>query len=378
AKALSSVLGNNNLQFSGMNITLTVSTSCLTLTTPDTKQIIASHHMQVHLLRVRRGPGHDRLCGLRGKGSCEPETCHIVECGDGLAQDVISTIGQAFELRFKQYLKNPPKLIAPHDRMLSLEGSAWDEEEEEEEMDEVEEEAEEEKHQYYNHVPGKQLPPGGRTQVGRREGRGGRAPHSLRVPGCARGGFTTPAKDEHQWRDHGLMSRMPSVPPCHGGVGGGVRLAGGDVAGWVGGRVSGGGRGSLPPSPTGAPPRPPAPPPRPLPPPATAAASMEEALRRERWYHGKMSRHDAEQLLQEDGDFLVRESMTSRGQYVLTGLQQQHGKHLLLVDPHGVVRTKDRRFDSVSHLIGYHRDNQLPIISAGSELSLKQPVERQT
>ncbi|CAN0318969.1 unnamed protein product [Lampetra fluviatilis] len=57
--------------------------------------------------------------------------------------------------------------------------------------------------------------------------------------------------------------------------------------------------------------------------------------------------------------------MTSRGQYVLTGLQQQHGKHLLLVDPHGVVRTKDRRFDSVSHLIGYHRDNQLPIISAG-------------
>ncbi|CAN0319021.1 unnamed protein product [Lampetra fluviatilis] len=262
--------------------------------------------------------------------------------------------------------------------MLSLEGSAWDEEEEEEEMDEVEEEAEEEKHQYYNHVPGKQLPPGGRTQANdaaicplqraprdapikfqvlflvlirprrcrrcgrttrqrdnpRRAGRGVGARGGLRAAGRkqapgqgsdARGGDLKRAPhgytDEHQWRDHGLMSRMLLC----------LR-----VRGWGGG-------------------------------------PFEDALKQQ-----GMSRHDAEQLLQEDGDFLVRESMTSRGQYVLTGLQQQHGKHLLLVDPHGVVRTKDRRFDSVSHLIGYHRDNQLPIISAGSELSLKQPVERQT
>lgn len=40
------------------------------------------------------------------------------------------------------------------------------------------------------------------------------------------------------------------------------------------------------------------------------------------------------------------------------------------------VRTKDHRFESVSHLISYHMDNHLPIISAGSELCLQQPVER--
>lgn len=45
-----------------------------------------------------------------------PSACHILECPEGLAQDVISTIGQAFELRFKQYLRNPPKLVTPHDR----------------------------------------------------------------------------------------------------------------------------------------------------------------------------------------------------------------------------------------------------------------------
>ena len=38
------------------------------------------------------------------------------------------------------------------------------------------------------------------------------------------------------------------------------------------------------------------------------------------------------------------------------------------------VRTKDRTFDSVSHLINYHRDNALPIISAESALRLKKPV----
>ena len=39
----------------------------------------------------------------------------------------------------------------------------------------------------------------------------------------------------------------------------------------------------------------------------------------------------------QDGDFLVRESQGSPGQYVLTGMQSNSKKHLLLVDPDGVV-----------------------------------------
>lgn len=34
--------------------------------------------------------------------------CYVLECGGGLAQDVITTIGQAFELRFKEFLKRTP------------------------------------------------------------------------------------------------------------------------------------------------------------------------------------------------------------------------------------------------------------------------------
>lgn len=96
----------------------------------------------------------------------------------------------------------------------------------------------------------------------------------------------------------------------------------------------------------------------------------------------------------QDGDFLVRESQASPGQYVLTGMQSNSKKHLLLVDPEGIVRyffldswifemkkpyifqvrTKDRTFESVSHLINHHRDSGRPIISAESALRLVTPV----
>ncbi|MEQ2173867.1 SHC-transforming protein 2, partial [Goodea atripinnis] len=66
-------------------------------------------------------------------------------------------------------------------------------------------------------------------------------------------------------------------------------------------------------------------------------APNEEQLRREMWYHSRMSRRDAEKLLVRDGDFLVRESTTNPGQYVLTGMHCGLPKHLLLVDPEGVV-----------------------------------------
>lgn len=42
------------------------------------------------------------------------------------------------------------------------------------------------------------------------------------------------------------------------------------------------------------------------------------------------------------------------------------------------VRTKDRIFDSVSHLVNHHCDNTLPIISADSALVLRYPVPRRT
>ena len=94
------------------------------------------------------------------------------------------------------------------------------------------------------------------------------------------------------------------------------------------------------------------------------------------WYHGTMSRRSAEALLGRDGDFLVRKSDGALGQFVLTGLQNGINKHLLLVDPDGVVRTRDRTYDSMVHLVNFYKDYQLPILSAETALTLRNPVPR--
>lgn len=99
-----------------------------------------------------------------------------------------------------------------------------------------------------------------------------------------------------------------------------------------------------------------------------------ESLNTHTWFHGTISRKESESLVEKDGDFLVRESIGSPGQFVLTGKQGGICQHLLLVDPSGVVRTKDLSFDSVLHLIRHHQENNLPIVSAESVLHLRNPV----
>ncbi|XP_071583086.1 SHC-transforming protein 1 isoform X6 [Heliangelus exortis] len=403
-RSLNSILGKSNLKFAGMPITLTISTSSLNLMASDCKQIIANHHMQSISFASGGDPVSMQgpICtspSSAGQGglsspllispllSCLQDTaeyvayvakdpvnqraCHILECPEGLAQDVISTIGQAFELRFKQYLKNPPKLVTPHDRMAGFDGSAWDEEEEEPAPD----------HQYYNDFPGKEPPIGGVVDMRLRDG-AAQTPNHLGAT-LASGGEYDPRKQHPpaQGREKypapaGASGRTDLFDdPSYVNVQNVDKTRQGSAAGTPT-TANGSAQRDLfdmkpfedalrvPPSvPVGLPP-------------AQVVASMEEQLRREPWYHGKMNRKEAEKLLKVNGDFLVRESTTTPGQYVLTGLQGGQPKHLLLVDPEGVVRTKDHRFESVSHLISYHMDNHLPIISAGSEMCLQQPVER--
>lgn len=43
------------------------------------------------------------------KDSAHGRACYVLECMGGRAQEVISTIGQAFELRFKEFLKRSPR-----------------------------------------------------------------------------------------------------------------------------------------------------------------------------------------------------------------------------------------------------------------------------
>ncbi|XP_045689841.1 SHC-transforming protein 3 isoform X2 [Phyllostomus hastatus] len=387
SKMLSSIFGKSNLQFSGMNISLTISTASLNLRTPDSKQIIANHHMQSISFASGGDPDTTDYVAYVAKDPVNRRACHILECCDGLAQDVIGSIGQAFELRFKQYLQCPSKIPTLHDRMQSLD-EPW-----------TEEEGDGSDHPYYNSIPNKTPPPGGFV-----DSRLKARPHA---PDTAQ--FSGKEQTYYQGRHLGdsFGEDWQQTPIRQGSMDtysfpeGKVHMAPmGEAPAYVNTQHFPLQAGPAAGSSTESSPRKDLFDMKPfedalknqlMGPVLSKAASVEcispvsptaldavmlEELKAEPWYQGEMSRKEAEGLLKRDGDFLVRKSTTNPGSFVLTGMHDGQAKHLLLVDPEGTIRTKDKIFDSISHLINHHLENSLPIVSSGSELCLQQPVEK--
>ncbi|XP_019571572.2 SHC-transforming protein 2 [Rhinolophus sinicus] len=382
-KALASILGKSNLRFAGMSISISISTDGLNLSVPATRQIIANHHMQSISFASGGDTDMTDYVAYVAKDPINQRACHILECCEGLAQSVISTVGQAFELRFKQYLYSPPKVVVPPERLTGLEEPAWGDEEDTE-------------RNYYNSVPGKEPPLGGLVDSrltltqpcalgafgtlsqgaspARRDACGLQWELGLSAP-PGDGYVQTDARGPRDYEDHlyvntqgldALELLQPEDSPKKDlfdmrPFEDALKLHECSVA-----------AGTAAAAPLLLEDQWPSPPTRRAP-----IAPTEEQLRQEPWYHGQMSRRAAEKLLRADGDFLVRDSVTNPGQYVLTGMHAGQPKHLLLVDPEGVVRTKDVLFESISHLIDYHLQNGQPIVAAESELHLRSVVKRE-
>uniref|UniRef100_A0A4W4E4I6 SHC adaptor protein 3 n=1 Tax=Electrophorus electricus TaxID=8005 RepID=A0A4W4E4I6_ELEEL len=362
SKALSSILGKSNLQFAGMSINLNISISSLNLMTPDSKQV---HTAGLQMSGSTNHAAHSVLClqdttdyvAYVAKDPVNRRACHILECSDGLAQDVICTIGQAFDLRFQQYLQCPPsKVLSVEEPSLTEEG--------EEPPD----------HPYYNNIPGKMPPPGGFIDA--------RLTNQAAESQAPKPELPTYVNTQHIDTQVRAALQGDVNAACESGVGAALQDSlGKDLfdmkpfedailsqpasVGAAAVMCAASGLHKVASVDNSSP----------LLVRAAALRTLDE-LEGQAWYHGEMSRRQAEKLLLNDGDFLVRKSATNPGSYVLTGMHNGLTKHLLLVDPEGTVRTKDHIFESISHLIGHHRDNNLPIVSAGSELCLKQPVER--
>ncbi|KAM6230190.1 SHC-transforming protein 3 [Porphyrio hochstetteri] len=404
SKVLSSILGKSNLQFAGMSIMLNISTTSLNLMTPDTKQIIANHHMQSISFASGGDLDTTDYVAYVAKDPVNRRACHILECCDGLGQDVISTIGQAFELRFKQYLRCPSKMPTFHDRVQSFD-EPW-----------MEEEHQTTEHPYYNNIPNKMPPLGGFIDARLKARLPTAADTAQSVAGV--GGEQTYYQSRHlgekfgeDW--HQGPVKQGSLDVCSMPEGKSQVTPTAQIPTYVNTQhintdallalqadaenafsgtaddtkeSSSPGKDLFDMKPfedalknqtseamlskstsTG------------CTSPLLSRAddwTVAKELSTEPWYQGEMSRKEAEQLLKKCGDFLVRKSTTNPGSYVLTGMHNGQAKHLLLVDPEGTVRTKDRVFDSISHLINHHLENNLPIVSSGSELCLQQPVER--
>ena len=73
---------------------------------------------------------------------------------------------------------------------------------------------------------------------------------------------------------------------------------------------------------------------------ASVAKSLPDPLAplpQQKYFHGALSRVEAEALLMGDGEYLIRESTKKQGQYVLTGMAGGKAQHLLLMDKEGRV-----------------------------------------
>uniref|UniRef100_A0A8V0ZPP3 BCAR3 adaptor protein, NSP family member n=1 Tax=Gallus gallus TaxID=9031 RepID=A0A8V0ZPP3_CHICK len=109
-----------------------------------------------------------------------------------------------------------------------------------------------------------------------------------------------------------------------------------------------------------------------------------EDLRSHAWYHGRIPRQVAEDLVQRDGDFLIRDSLSCPGNFVLTCQWKNTSQHfkinrtiLRLSEAYCRVQYQFEleSFDSIPGLVRYYVGNRTPI-SKQSGAIIFQPINR--
>uniref|UniRef100_UPI0037E88F0D breast cancer anti-estrogen resistance protein 3 n=1 Tax=Semicossyphus pulcher TaxID=241346 RepID=UPI0037E88F0D len=109
-----------------------------------------------------------------------------------------------------------------------------------------------------------------------------------------------------------------------------------------------------------------------------------EEPRSHAWYHGAIPRQVAENLVQRDGDFLIRDSLSSPGSYVLTSQWRNAAQHfkinkkvVMLNEAYSRVEYRLERegFDNVPALIRYYVGNRKPVSQVVGAI-IFQPINR--
>ncbi|XP_067352015.1 SHC-transforming protein 1-like isoform X3 [Channa argus] len=317
-KGLPAVLGQINLRFSGSRIILTVSTDSVTLIAASSYQI-AYHPMQAISFASGGDSDMEDYIAYVAKDLANRRACHILECPQGGASEVIHSIGQAFETRFRELLSQTPSFLSTKPRSAMTICHKWRTDQQAKPGGEVREH-----HDYHNVIPEKTPPSGGmeELQITKEEKQDANS-----------GGVCSP-RPVSLYENCSITDETPASPAAGS--------AESDVSVVQTNPLS--------------------------------ETKIQDLVQEEGWFHGRLGRRQAESLLTSSGDFLVRESSSASGQYVLSGMEGATVRHLLLIDPHGQVRTRDQVFVSVGHLVRFHMENQTPLISGRCELHLKQPI----
>lgn len=101
----------------------------------------------------------------------------------------------------------------------------------------------------------------------------------------------------------------------------------------------------------------------------------EKPLAEHDWYHGAIPRIEAQELLKQQGDFLVRESHGKPGEYVLSVYSDGQRRHFIIQFVDNLYRFEGTGFSNIPQLIDHHF-NTKQVITKKSGVVLLNPIPK--
>nr|XP_060617865.1 tyrosine-protein kinase Fer isoform X1 [Anolis sagrei ordinatus]XP_060617866.1 tyrosine-protein kinase Fer isoform X1 [Anolis sagrei ordinatus] len=102
-------------------------------------------------------------------------------------------------------------------------------------------------------------------------------------------------------------------------------------------------------------------------------STTEKPLADQDWYHGAIPRVEAQELLKQQGDFLVRESHGKPGEYVLSVFSDGQRRHFIIQYADNQYRFEGTGFSTIPQLIEHHYTTK-QVITKKSGVVLLNPV----
>ncbi|XP_048875791.1 tyrosine-protein kinase Fer isoform X1 [Brienomyrus brachyistius] len=101
--------------------------------------------------------------------------------------------------------------------------------------------------------------------------------------------------------------------------------------------------------------------------------TSDKPLSEQEWYHGAIPRVEAQELLKQQGDFLVRESHGKPGEYVLSVFSDAQRRHFIIQFADNQYRFEGTGFPTIPQLIEHHYTSK-QVITKKSGVVLLNPV----